>query len=669
MHFLFDNRYLLGPNPAQVEFTSEGLRRSIMSALGRLSGLSGYALGDLLPSDPTGRVEVLLRAWQGNTQPHYKHGVWFSRDETMALVLASTAANGDDQIGQARAQEKIVSSFASLADTGNAKLMMTGPPVISLTVSRSIQDDAWWIGIGSVVILFMMLIAAFRSTSLLLAIMLPTAAGAIAGAVAVQLIFGSVHGITLTFGGTLAGVTSDYPVHLISHLRRGLRPTQALRSIWSPLVLGGVIAAAAFLPMMISSFPGLSQLGVIAVVGIAAGVVTTVFVLPWVLEGFSPSDTPRWSRRLVPPFGRIKIPAILIGLGGLMWMIAGHAEVFSDDLSRLNPIPRQLVDLDKQIREALGAPDVRRLFVVDGRSAQQVLIGSEQLSESLDDLAREGAIASYDAPSRYLPSIETQRARQTALPSEDQLRGYVASAVQGLPIEAATFEPFIQSVAATKSRAPLEPSDLLSVPLVGDRLKALLSNRADGTWQAYVLLSGVKQPARLASIQKDTPEGSTHYLDLQTETAYLVAAYRTEALRWLGGGVAVVLVLLFAIFRVKRAAKISLSLIVSLVLTATILVAMEMPLTPFHLMSLLLVAGMGLDYAVFLSRDDVDTTDLEQTLRSIFICAITTVIPFGLMILSGAPILRGIGLTVAIGVTLSLLSALAICSGRIRAVS
>src|SRR5262249_39465223 len=204
----------------------------------------------------------------------------------------------------------------------------------------------------------------------------------------------------------------------------------------------------------------------------------------------------------------------------------------------------------------------------------------------LDGLGRGGASGFYDGASRYLPSIETQRARQMALPTEEQLRGYVASAVQDLPIEAATFEPFIQGVAATKSRAPLEPSDLLSVPLVGDRLAALLSNRADGTWQAYVLLSGVKQPTRLVSMQKGAPDDATHYLDLQTETAHLVAAYRTEALRWLGGGLAVVLVLLFAIFRVKRAAQISLSLIVSLVLTAIFLVAMGMPLTPFHLMSL-----------------------------------------------------------------------------------
>ena len=121
---------------------------------------------------------------------------------------------------------------------------------------------------------------------------------------------------------------------------------------------------------------------------------------------------------------------------------------------------------------------------------------------------------------------------------------------------------------------------------------------------------------------------------------------------------------LFVVLGVWRALDVVISLAAALSLTAAILVAMDMPLTPFHLMSLLLVAGMGLDYGVFLSRSNVDLVDLRQTLRSIAICAATTVIPFGLMVISSAPILRGIGLTVAIGVTLSVVSALAICGGR-----
>jgi predicted exporter len=669
LRFLFENRYLLGPALDAADFTSDAMRRSITSALGKLSGLSGYAFGDLLPSDPTGRTEALIGTWRGSSQPHYKHGVWFSKDETMALIFVATAANGDDQNGQAQAQDLIESTFSGLAGGSGPRLMMAGPPVISLAVSRSIQDEAWWIGLGSVVAVLALLVAAFRSPVLLIAIAIPTAAGAIAGAIAVQVLFGSVHGITLTFGGTLAGVTSDYPVHLISHLRRGSSPVQALRGIWSPLVLGGVIAAAAFLPMTISSFPGLSQLGVIAVVGIAAGVVATVAILPWILEGHIPSEAVGWSHRIVRLVSRAKGATIVGGLVGLAWLVVAHAEVFSDDLSRLSPLPAQLVELDRKIRGELGAPDVRRLFVVDGRSAQEALTGSERLSRDLDALVRDGVIASYDAPSRYLPSGETQRMRQTLLPSEDELRSRLAIAVQGLPVDAPTFEPFVHGVTAAKSRTPLEPSDVAPVPLVGDRLAALLSNRSDGTWQAFILLSGVAQPARLAEMASRQTGDSTHYLDLQTETAHLVALYRTESLRWLAGGLAVVIGLLFAVFPVRRAARVVLSLVVSLSLTAAILLAMGMALTPFHLMSFLLVAGMGLDYAVFLSRDDVDVGDLQRTLRSIFICAVTTVIPFGLMVISSAPILRGIGLTVAIGVTLAPLTALAICGGRIRVVA
>ena len=89
---LFKDRYLLGPDTGRDEFTPEELRRSIASALGRLGSLSGYALGDLLPADPTGRSQALIKAWQGSSQPHYKHGVWFSRDEAMALMLVATVA-------------------------------------------------------------------------------------------------------------------------------------------------------------------------------------------------------------------------------------------------------------------------------------------------------------------------------------------------------------------------------------------------------------------------------------------------------------------------------------------------------------------------------------------------------------------------------------------------
>lgn len=658
--FLFDRRYLLGPAIDRDAFTGEALKIAIAASLQRLAGFSGYAMGDLLPADPTGRFLQLLAAWQGTQQPHYKHGVWFSSDETVALLLVATAAGGDDLLAQARAQAEVEASFTRIGGAGAARLEMTGPPVFALKVSQLIQNEAWWIGLGSIVVVVLMLAGTLRSVLLLLVIVLPTAVAAMAGATAVQWLFGSVHGIALTFGATLVGVTSDYPVHLVSHLQQGATPWQAVRRIAGPFGLGAGATAAAFLPMTLSSFPGLSQLGTFAVVGIAMAALLTAFVLPWLLVGHEPraaiGDTPR----LLALFARSRPPLVALALVGSLWLTFGGIAIFSDDLSRLNPLPPGLVALDKRLRGEVGAPDARRLIVIDGASAEAVLIGSERVAGGLDSLVNEGVVAAYDAPSRYLPSAETQRRRQASLPAEADLRRAIVDAVPGLPVEAATFEPFIRDIAASRSRAPLGPADLLPVPLLGDRLAALLAANTDGTWQAYILLSGVTRPDRLSAWLDGFGDAGIHYLDLQAESVRLIATYRTEALHWLAGGLTVVVVMLFAAVRFRRAVRVLAALAVSISLTTAILVALDMALTPFHLVSLLLVAGMGLDYALFMSRDEIAAEDLRSTVRSVVICAVTTIAAFALMVPSSAPILRGIGLTVGIGVTLSLLSALAI---------
>lgn len=663
--FLFDQRYLLGPPISSDAFSSERLSSSIVSSLQRLGSLSGVVMGDYLPADPTGRLVELLDAWQGSNQPHYKHGVWFSRDESTALVLVATVAEGDDFDGQAQAQAEIETTFSHAVGTGVAELKMTGPPVFSLQVSQSIRNEAWWIGIGSIAAVGLMLIGTFRSVRVLLIITLPTTVAAMAGAVAVQLLFGSVHGIALTFGAVLVGVTSDYPVHLISHLPGSTTPWTAVRNIAAPFGLGATTTAAAFLPMTLSSFPGLSQLGVFAGVGIATAALFTAFVMPWLLETQKPRVVAGSAHRLLALFGWARFPLLALGIVGALWLSFGEAAIFSDDLSRLSPLPRHLVELDKRLRADLGAPDVRRLVVIGGGSAEEVLVKSEEVAGALDSLTSEGAIDSYDAPSRYLPSAEAQRRRQTLLPAEADLRRNLEGAVQGLPVQSGTFEPFIRDVAAAKSRAPLEPADVLPLPLLGDRLSSLLSSRADGSWEAFILLSGVNNPDRLTTLLGNYGDRGIHYLDVQAESIKMIASYRAEALRWLAGGLAVVVAVLLVVLRFARAVRVLMALAVSISMTTAILVAQSMSLTPFHLVSLLLVAGMGLDYALFMSRDNVDAEDLHLTLRSVVICAVTTIAAFALMVLSSAPILRGIGLTVAIGVTLSLLCALSICRTQV----
>ncbi|MEO7730629.1 MAG: hypothetical protein ABIY55_06620, partial [Kofleriaceae bacterium] len=122
-------------------------------------------------------------------------------------------------------------------------------------------------------------------------------------------------------------------------------------------------------------------------------------------------------------------------------------------------------------------------------------------------------------------------------------------------------------------------------------------------------------------------------------------------------GFAAIFLLLLA--RYRSVAKVMVALapaLLACVATVGTLVALDMPLTILHVMSLLLVVSMGVDFGIFF----VDTTDtLEESARtmvSILTASITTILSFGLLGLSASPGLAALGITVTLGVTYSLVS-------------
>ena len=82
----------------------------------------------------------------------------------------------------------------------------------------------------------------------------------------------------------------------------------------------------------------------------------------------------------------------------------------------------------------------------------------------------------------------------------------------------------------------------------------------------------------------------------------------------------------------------------------TVLLAVAQPLSMFHLVALLLVVGVGLDYGLFFNRITGDGSEFEQTVRALAVCAISTTLVFGLLSLSQTPVLHAIGSTVTVGV-------------------
>ena len=96
----------------------------------------------------------------------------------------------------------------------------------------------------------------------------------------------------------------------------------------------------------------------------------------------------------------------------------------------------------------------------------------------------------------------------------------------------------------------------------------------------------------------------------------------------------------------------------AIAMTVACLMLFGIGLSLFHLVSLLLVLGIGLNYSLFFSRAEPGTDSEQGTSLALSVCFLTTFAAFGCLATSRIPILSAIGLTVTLGCALSLLNSM-----------
>ncbi len=659
--FLWRNRYLLSSEVTPAHFSAPELRRALENDLQLLGSSAGILVKRVLPNDPTGELLRLLDQMMGDQPPLIRDGVWFSPDEKRILLVAQTRGAGFDFDAQQQALSLIRNHFEAAkeeAGATGARLLETGPGVFSVEIRQTIKGDALRLSLIAAILVASLLLLVYRSALLVVLGLLPVATGALAGVTAVSLGFGSVNGVTLGFGVTLIGEAVDYAVYLFTQTAPGSTPEATLSRIWPTLRLGVLTSICGFSAMLFSGFSGLAELGMLSIVGLIGAVSVTRFVLPVLLPANFHAVDARPFRRatvyLAQNAPRLRYPLAAIVLLAVVFLIRQPGGPWDDDIANLSPVPQNARLLDEQLRRDVGAPDVRFVAIATAPTQEQALAKSETVAAQLQNSVSHGTIAGFDFPAFYVPSRETQQARQTALPASDVLDANLEQAVAGLPFAKGLFDPFLRDVAAAK----VQP--LLDRTSVGDsdialKLDSLLISRG-GFWVAMLPLRGVTDVARLSNEIAESKERDVALLDLKEDFNRLYQGYRQEALVLaLLGALAIVLLLSLFLRSVRRVYLVLTPLAAAVTMTTAVLAASGQKLSIFHLTGLLLVVAVGSNYSLFFESQSRPGEHRERTITSLALANLCTVIGFGILSFSRVPVLHGIGITVAIGTVLSLI--------------
>jgi len=635
------------------------LRRELQARVRDLLSPAAPLLEPLMTRDPTLEVLKLAESWAPAAEPERLDGVWFDTGRNRALLVAQTRAAPFDPDGQQAALDALKAAAAEAGIGEPARLVVSGPGSFSALMKERTQAEAQRLGTAATIGMLVLLAVAYRRGRVLVLGALPLASAGLAGLAGVSALFGEVHGITLAFGFTLIGVAQDYPMHLFSHQHRGVDPVANARALWPTMATGVASTCVAYLSFLASGVTGLAQLAVFTISGLAAAGLATRYLMPPVIGsdypdfGASGALARTWATLAALPVPRWLPP---VAAAASLLALLGPGKMWDDDLGRLTPVPQGLIEQDMELRQALAAPDVRYLLGLRAPDAETALRRLESLAPVLSRAVEAGTLDGFDHAARYLPSAEVQRRRQAALPDEATLEASLAEAQQGLPFRRGAFDAFVRDVEAARQLPPATPEDLAGTPLQ-TLVGSLLHPSGEG-WIATVTLSGVHDAAALEGTLRAAGDPAT-LVDLKRASTTLVVEQRRRVL-WTLGGAALLLV---AVVRLSlgnwhRARRVLAPMALTTVLVVAALHLAGQPLNLFHLIALVLAAGLGLDYALFFERAADDPQEQRRTLHGILVCSASTFMVFALLALSSIPVLRSIGVTVSLGVVGNFLLAL-----------
>jgi hopanoid biosynthesis associated RND transporter like protein HpnN len=182
----------------------------------------------------------------------------------------------------------------------SARVRLTGPVPIADEEFATVQEGMVVNGIGTVIIVLVILWLALKSGKIILAVFLNLVAGLAITAALGFLVVGPLNLISIAFAVLFVGLGVDFGIQFSVRYRADrydvddlkLALAHAARHAGAPLTLAAAATAAGFLSFLPTDYRGVSELGQIAGMGMMIAYLTSITLLPALLKVLNPAGEP-----------------------------------------------------------------------------------------------------------------------------------------------------------------------------------------------------------------------------------------------------------------------------------------------------------------------------------------------------------------------------------------
>ncbi len=553
---------------------------------------------------------------------------------------------------------------AAHAAAPEAQLIPAGVVLHAAAASAQAQREMHTIGAGSLLGIVLLTWLVFRTVRPIVMVLLSITVGVLGAFSVCWLLFGQVHLMTLVFGASLIGVAQDYGIDFLCNRMEAdpaLDSHTLLRRLLPALVLTLLAAVIGYAGLAFTPFPGLRAMAVFSALGLVFAWLTVMAWFPLFVRGGALrqgplvrpyvallAHWPRWPfpRAAATPAGRL-LPMVALGLAGAALAVGIARLGANDDIRLLQNSPKVLLDSQQRLGLLLDSASPVQYFLVRGASGEEVLQREEALKRRLEPLVGAGVIGGYQAISNWVPSLKLQ-AQRRALVQEKLFSdaGPLAAVARQVGEDKGW-------IAATRDRAaegaaPLLPQEFLAAPS-SEPWRHLWLGRHGKEFASVVALRGM-QYSGLPQLRAaaDGLQG-VQWVDKVGEISAVLGRYRVMMGWVLAAAYALVFLLLLPRYRGGAWRVLAPTLLASAA-SLSLLGWCGMPVQLFHVLGLMLLLGVGVDYGVFMA-ERASRGPVAPWL-AVGMAAANAILGFGLLGLSGTPALQAFGLTMLVGTAL-----------------
>ncbi len=677
----------------------EGLARAFARDVRLLETSPGLETNELVRRDP-----LFLRELLAGRAGRFLGGGAAPADPGFALLSIAGFRPAQD-VDASRAlvaavDAEIAATDAHFTELGAAprlRLLKTGGYAIAVEDSARVRADLQSSTAGSVVLVLLLFVLGYRGLAPLVLVTLPLLLGVAWGYALFLALRGGITMLTAVGAAMLVGLGIDFGVHLYAELIRardeGLEPAAARRAMVERaaprIAVAALTSVGCFLAFAFTGFRGLSDLGLLAGVGLLACLAAYLLVFPLLLvrheprRGRTPLSRVADLLASVPlrrPRGALAAAAAITLVAGVV-LVARGPPPFVGDARLLHPDRSPALDALAELDRIVKRPLVPWVLIAEGAEGSTVGDADElatrfaRLESKLEPLVDAGELVSFELPSRALPPRSEQEAAFAALAGLD---GEATARELRAQAEAAGFDPdafsaweraLRDNLARAARRESLTLAELRR--LGAGSLADTFFRESDGRLVAagYLfpqggLLPGPEQSQRVERVAAALAgEPGFALTGFPVVAAELASRVQRDFRGVTGAAIAVVVLLVLVSCRSIRATALAL-LPVGLALV-WVLAAMRLIGTPFNVLNVVLLpmlVGLGVDNGVHLVFDTRQTGDVARSLRGVLlpmlVSTVTTVAGFGSLVTVGHPAIASMGELAGCGILLCLLATL-----------